>query len=282
VVLHEAYTKRLTDLVAAYTRAGRIDDALATREEVTRVQSAAIYTDAQALLKTAAEAPQEDLGATPTPPSEPVRSQPASRRSAGTPFWWHSRSGDVVQIPGRDRSVPLRLEGVVTRDGQGLEFKGGRVRVPGVDEALLADCRASNTLGIDLRFSTESLDQTGPARILSFSTDSMTRNVSICQERDRLVLRLRTTETGENGTHPEVELTRIEAGRRYFVSVFYEPGDLRVRVNGKPVEVQQIEGDFSNWSPQNFVLGNEADAERPWHGRISAFHVRSQMPQSRR
>jgi hypothetical protein len=65
------------------------------------------------------------------------------------------------------------------------------------------------------------------------SRDGSSRNFSLAQEGDHLVLRLRTTETDANGTSKQQNLGRIQAGRTYHVLVSYRPGLLACFIDGK-------------------------------------------------
>jgi outer membrane protein assembly factor BamB len=60
----------------------------------------------------------------------------------------------------------------------------------------------------EVAFTTDDARQTGPARILTFSSDPYHRNFTLGQEGDRVVFRLRTPETGENGMNPETTIGR--------------------------------------------------------------------------
>ncbi len=54
-----------------------------------------------------------------------------------------------------------------------------------------------------VRFATDSLDQTGPARIVSISSNPYLRNLTLGQQGTGLVVRLRTLSTGKDGSNPE-------------------------------------------------------------------------------
>ena len=59
-------------------------------------------------------------------------------------------------------------------------------------------------LTLELWIKTADLKQSGPARILTYSINPGARNFTIGQSYDQLVIRLRTTETSLNGTHPHL------------------------------------------------------------------------------
>jgi glycopeptide antibiotics resistance protein len=56
---------------------------------------------------------------------------------------------------------------------------------------------------------TNDLEQTGPARIISFSSDPLQCNFTIGQARHNLIFRLRTPLTGYQGTQPEIVIPNV-------------------------------------------------------------------------
>lgn len=223
---------------------------------------------------------------------------------AGSSF--NQNSVQILRLKARIRELELRLQRESTEDeecetdgccggfswraGQPLDGeRRGRARfgddgleltrgsfVVGADAAenMTRACRESNELTIDAVFTPTSDEARGPARILSLSSDTGSRNFTLGQEADRLVLRLRTTETDENGTNPEVSLTRLVPGKRHHVVVTYRPGKLVCHLNGEQVlETGAVEGTFANWTEQRFVLGDELTGDRDWPGTLARFAV---------
>lgn len=161
----------------------------------------------------------------------------------------------------------------VAKDGS-LELSGGSFELTGLAERLLAACRTSHALTVDVEFTAADTQQGGPARIVSFSVDPYRRNFTLGQERDRLVLRLRTPETGDNGMNPETTLGTVVAGRRHHVTVRYVPGRLTCQMDGEEtVDSDAVRGDFSNWELQPMLVGNEASNDRAWSGRLHALLI---------
>ena len=71
-------------------------------------------------------------------------------------------------------------------------------------------------------------------------------------------------------------LAPIEAGKSYHCLVTYSAsaGELACFLNGREVyrNASRVTGDFSNWTTQQFVIGDEAgDDPRPWLGRVEGF-----------
>ena len=128
-------------------------------------------------------------------------------------------------------------------------------------------------------FRTDSLIQSGPARIVSLSTDAFTRNFTLGQHDGYLVFRLRTPATGENGTNPEVRLCRLDDRDPHHLLVTYENGRLSCYLDGQQVASSgQIQGDFSNWTSHYLTLADEwraSEDARGWRGEIHALAVYS-------
>ena len=126
-------------------------------------------------------------------------------------------------------------------------------------------------LTVELWLQTEDINQSGPARILSYSKDTDFRNFTIGQSRDQLVVRLHTTETSPNGTNPHLIIEDVfnYKGLQHMVIV-YDFLEQRVYINGEQKARSEIlKGDFSNWDPSySLAIGNEVTGNRPWKGKI--------------
>lgn len=159
----------------------------------------------------------------------------------------------------------------------GLDLRSGHFAVDGEDTAknLLADARASNQLTLEAVITTSDLSQAGPARIISFSSGQNARNFTLGQEADQLVLRLRTSSTGENGTTPEVKLGAIKAGAPTHVLVRYRDGLVEAFLNGeRTLSSDAIHGGFENWTAQEMILfGDEVGGGRNWSGDLEGVAI---------
>lgn len=142
------------------------------------------------------------------------------------------------------------------------------------DARLLETLKGSKQLTIEAVITTDSADQSGPARIVSFSRDAGSRNFTLGQQNGKLVLRLRTPRTGSNGTRPSAELFAIAPDRAIHVVVTYDDGRLRAYRDGKlEMETRKIRGDFSNWQAHHLVLGDEHSGQRNWDGRLEGVAI---------
>lgn len=159
-----------------------------------------------------------------------------------------------------------------------MDLAGGAFVAQGCDDRLLSACKAANRLSLEAVISPDRLEQKGPARIITFSSSAGSRNFTLGQEGDRLILRLRTPQTGENGVSPEIELCRLAAGKPQHVAVTYTPGRLVCYLEGRQIlETDKVKGDFSNWSAHHLLFGDEWGGARDWAGTIEAVAVYSRV-----
>jgi hypothetical protein len=155
-----------------------------------------------------------------------------------------------------------------------LVLDGGSCLAADADQRLLEACKASNELTIEATITPANTTQEGPARIVTFSTDPTHRNFTLGQQKDHLILRLRTPQTGENGINPELNLCAVKAGQTVHVVVTYAAGRVVCYLEGKPVEESHaIHGDFSNWSAQHLLFGDEWTGQRDWTGTLEGVVI---------
>lgn len=124
---------------------------------------------------------------------------------------------------------------------------------------------------VELWLKAENEDQSGPARIVSYSLNPFLRNFTIGQSEDALVVRLRTTKTDLNGINPQLEVGGVfDREKPQHIVVTYDFNRQCVFVDGARRTCENIPGGrFSNWDPSHhLVLGNEMTGDRPWLGEI--------------
>lgn len=187
-------------------------------------------------------------------------------------LWQNAMALNEINDPQTDKTIGCRVAArgrAYYHRNHEMQLMGGAFLAEDSNERLLAACRETSELTIQCVFMTRSLDQRGPARIVSFSTDVSSRNFTLGQQDDTLIVRLRTPRTGPNGVNPEVNLFKIEPNRPYHVVVTYRPGELITYLDGAEVaRSNAIQGDFSNWSDHQLIFGSEYKGGREWLGNI--------------
>ena len=159
-----------------------------------------------------------------------------------------------------------------------MQILGGSFAAKDVDDELLNACKTSNQLTVEAIVTADNLEAAGPARIITFSKDTASRDFTLGQERDSLVLRLRTPRTGNNGLSPQVTLCKIEAHKPMHVVVSYFPGNTLCYVNGEVVYTSSdIQGSFGNWEPCHLLFGDEYSGGRSWSGNLEGIAIYSRF-----
>jgi VanZ family protein len=146
----------------------------------------------------------------------------------------------------------------------------------------------SERLELTLRVQTFSADQRGPARIFTLSADPYRRDLTIGQEGEDLILRLRTPGADINGTRahdqPVAELPGVFRTPATWVEIHLaiEPGRLRLSADA-PESGHRVGLDTAlaaqplrDWDPfYRLGLGNELTSDRAWLGEIQQALVRA-------
>lgn len=186
--------------------------------------------------------------------------------------WENGRSGCISGNGVRYKANNIGRAGLDNR--YALKTAGGHYAVTGVEEQILKACQKTNQLAVEFNVTTQNLDQQGPARLITFSSGTGTRNFTVGQQQDNLIFRLRTPETGDNGSSPETVVCKLTAGKPIHVIISYRSGELIGYVNGKQVmKTDAVKGDFSNWTAQHLLVGDEWQGQRVWQGKLEGIAI---------
>ena len=94
----------------------------------------------------------------------------------------------------------------------------------------------ANRMTLLVWMSTDNLEQSGPARVVTYSQDLLNRNFTLAQVRNTLTFRVRTPASGENGTDPALFSGPVlSANKTCFVAAVYDGRISRLYVDGKAV-----------------------------------------------
>ena len=176
----------------------------------------------------------------------------------------------------KDRSntgTPLDLK---IENLQNVERSSGRLNVLG--STLIRSIRPASKISKAIKRSgevtleawiqPEKLNQSGPSRIVTISGNSTNRNITLGQINSQYDVRVRTSETNDNGLpsmsskdkRVSLELTHIVYTRK-------ENGKVNLYINGSLSNSRSIVGDTKNWDiSYRLGLANEISNGRPWLG----------------
>ena len=155
----------------------------------------------------------------------------------------------------------------------GIAFPGkGQLLEADAEHLGRDDCFLSGTgLTVETWVTPFNTDQTGPARIVSYSKDTGQRNFTLGQNGRELVFRLRTENTDANGTRHQMTVRDVfGSSGPIHIAVTYDFHREAVYVNGRLRADRPLPGGrFHNWDPSHrLVIGNEVTGNRPWLGEI--------------
>ena len=126
-------------------------------------------------------------------------------------------------------------------------------------------------ISVEIWISAKNVSQSGPARIVSYSLNPYMRNFTLAQSKDKLMIRLRTTETDLNGIFPHLEVSNVFVSSKILhIVVSYDYFEQSAYVDGKLRARKQLPGGrFTNWDDTYLLsIGNEITGDRPWIGKI--------------
>jgi hypothetical protein len=131
----------------------------------------------------------------------------------------------------------------------------------------------TNSITVEAWVKPANTTQDGPARIVSYSENTSSRNFTLGQVDDTYIQRLRTTSTNTNGMIDGANiLTGGVATTQLQHLVFtrdFSSQQTRLYVNGVQVASGTLSGNFSNWETDNYLaLANELTMDRTWLGEM--------------
>lgn len=135
-------------------------------------------------------------------------------------------------------------------------------------KALVQTLRGSNALSVEFWARPADFDQRLPARLLSIAADDGHRNLTLSQDKDALIVRLRTTQTGDAALAPEVRVPDVFSDRLvHVVFAWGRDTGAEVYVDGTPRAAVPIGGDLSNWDPaMPLAVANDITGDHSWRG----------------
>ncbi|WP_420644302.1 PQQ-dependent sugar dehydrogenase [Candidatus Leptofilum sp.] len=202
-----------------------------------------------------------------------ITAVPPPRIMSGITVYYTFEAGSGSTIFDRAESgEPLNLE-IETGSNVTWIQDGGLIvnsasSITGQDTKIYDACTTSNAITIETWITPDNISQSGPARIVSFSADTLNRNFTLGQEADQFDVRLRTSTTNDNGT-PSVTAPDATAKTSLTHVVYTRSpnGAASIYVDGLLQTTSTVGGDLMGWDESyNLLLANEATEDRPWLG----------------
>ena len=196
----------------------------------------------------------------------------------GLIFLWENRRkpNEIFDVEAQTpRYCNGRLRGSAKFDRyHAMDLAGGTFEAQDINQILLEACLKTNQLVLEAVVTTETISPKLTCPIITFSSGLDSRNFALAQKGGNLVFHLRTAETDGDGTKPEVTLYRIDVGKPHHIVVAYHPGRLVCYINGARVlSTGDVRGDFSNWSSQRLLFGDEWGGKRDWEGKLEGVAI---------
>lgn len=183
--------------------------------------------------------------------------------------------GLVRDQSGIGAALDLRIEDTSSTrwlPGGGLQLlKPTLIASAGAATKISEAVKASGEITIEAWIQPATTSLSGPARIVTLSSDSRSRNFTLGQESSAYDVRLRTTKTGSNGSRPSVTTASgsLTTQLTHVVYTRAASGSAALYLDGVRQVSTTVSGDVGNWdSDYRFALGNELDGDRGWLGNL--------------
>jgi hypothetical protein len=157
----------------------------------------------------------------------------------------------------------------------GLRINNGTIIKSATTAAKIATaCQQTNAITMEAWVKPANTTQAGPARIATYSENTIYRNFTLAQEGSGYAARLKTTMTDANGMPQVNAANSLTTALQHVVYTRDAVGNERVYVNGVLRQSSLRQGNFSNWGTHcHFAIGNEMTLDRAWLGDLHLVAV---------
>lgn len=146
-------------------------------------------------------------------------------------------SGSIIHDElNKNYSVDLKAENLEWLGNNGIRIdSSSRIRSISSTDNLVNHLKNNSEISIEAWLRTADLDQIGPARIISLSTDIYTRNFTLGQNGRDIHLRLRTPVAGANGIIINLIARSVLSDKKlHHIIAVFDHGFERIFIDGKP------------------------------------------------
>ena len=150
-----------------------------------------------------------------------------------------------------------------------MDCRNGSFVTLNSSQPLLAECKKSNQISIELEFQSRKEQGQNLSALVSFSDGKSNPNFILGQKGESLELCINLNNTESPTT---VALGTIEPDKQCHLVVSYRSGLLEWFINGKR-KTKALSGDFKTWVPGQLVFGGQEDGKSPWNGRLQGVRI---------
>jgi hypothetical protein len=179
----------------------------------------------------------------------------------------------VVRSPEtrRLRNTPLepRGEASLLESRWFYELNGGYLVSSDAGPDIIAASRSGSELTLEAIFSPASMEQAGPARIISLATEDDEPEFALDQEGSDLMFCIKTDTKPATAAPPRVTIASAETP--VHLTMTYRNGELIAYRDGMEIaRSQDLWGSLAPWRPGPLTVGADASGERNWRGIMEA------------
>lgn len=191
-------------------------------------------------------------------------------------LWEHGRASNEWVPAGATNLLRQQFEGLgnatLGSDFQLQLWGGAFTAVPPAGERLAAAARRTDQFTWSGIVTAAKAHADPAGRVMSLSSGQEQRNFTLDQVGDRWVVRWRTMWSRDSARDTEVDIGPVRLERPTHMIISYEPPELRVWLDGRlETHRRGRNRDLGNWTPQEWIIGNEWGGGAPWHGWIEGL-----------
>lgn len=223
------------------------------------------------------------------PPPGLAPPAPAAPRTEAT-GWPAVRDRLVLAWEAADRPnqvAPTAPADLLERTGAVWYDRRGRLALGGGQFALsrqrageiAAALQATNTVTVEFLFQAARLDDSTERTLFALGSGERQRGLQVAQRGAKILLRVRTGESGPTGGAALPLATLPDLGTHH-LAFTYSPGRLRTWLDGVATGSPARAGDFFPWRARQLTIGGEPGASTSARGHLShlAIHARELSP----
>jgi hypothetical protein len=169
-----------------------------------------------------------------------------------------------------------QVNGAIALPNRVVQFRAPGIAYTETAPSWLRDAISTSRFEVSLEVRTVDLEQDGPARIFTLSSDRSHRNLSVGQWGPNLSVQIRTPHTSVDGLPPYTVKNALTGPDWHQIDIRIRPGNIEIRVDGDTRVIAAMpDQPLEDWDPDfRIALGNELSGDYPWLGEIRKAVVR--------